>query len=385
MTKINPPNFLKKERETTDNSLITERDKTDESLALLQRKTERETDALVKDDRKNIDEARALNRTETDHDKDIIRQSGDDESLPDKSERQRSVDHLLTEQREWDDASVLAERARMDEVMMMERGQKLDMANLLLGRERNETDENLLLERVKTDHEVEQSKAALLNRDELMAIVSHDLRNPIGSILSYSQLLIEDAKSFEINQELSQLIQIIKRNAETSLRLINDILDMERFAEGKLTLEISSVDLNKLINHTIENLTHIAKEKGISLSADLDLNPVLINCDGDRIMQVIANLMGNALKFTPEGGTIILKLSRNVSGVEISITDSGAGIEKEQLTKIFERYSQINNKDRQGLGLGLYISKMLVEAHHGQLSVKSTVNKGSTFSFSLKN
>ncbi len=388
---------LTQERLETDSSLHSERGRTDESLLDLRKKTERETDEIVKNDRIEADEIRAQNRTSVDQK--LNRQQGRIENnIEVRTEEQKAVTARLEVQRKNDDKSVETERLLMDAVLLRERGLNNEYAFRMLGRDRKLTDDNLLQERNQTDFEagrassrldVEQSqhiqtKAELTTRDEFLAIVSHDLRNPIGAILSGAQILLEDESHENLDKGTRYIVELIKRNAESSLRMISDILDMERVLEGKLQLQLLDHNLNKIIKNSIENMSHAAAAKNILLRAvPSQLHTSAINCDLDRINQVMSNLIGNAIKFTPEGGSITVKVEQCDNEFQISIADTGAGIEESKIDKIFDRYTQLNNKDRRGLGLGLFISKMLIEAHRGKIWVTSELKKGTTFYYSL--
>jgi signal transduction histidine kinase len=385
--------FLKQERGQTDESLTTERGKTDESLLSLRRKTERETDQKVQSGRQEADEARAQSRTEID----LSRETKSSGSSKSKTRDQQNLETSLQDQREFDDNTVVEERSRMDAAIRQERAQKEAVLTKFLDRERGETDENLMLERKQTDSVVTRSanlltaelsshsstKAALTTRDEFLAIVSHDLRNPIGAVVSCADMLLEDAGNADMNNETRHWIEFMKRNAETSLRLIRDILDMERVTEGKLNLRLGEHSIDALLKDAVESSTHAALAKNIFLRALPSSISGGVICDHDRIAQVLSNLVGNALKFTPEGGSVTLKVEEVDSEMRVSVSDSGPGIPEDQQQNIFGRYTQLANKDRRGLGLGLYISKMLIEAHRGKLWVTSVPPGGSTFCFTL--
>lgn len=392
---------LLKERELTDESLVVERDRTDQSLGDLKDRTERETDEKVKGDRQEVDNAKAQHRTETDNEMDaVLREAGSGSFLKNNIiQEQHALEHRLHEQRQSEDNAVGTERVLMDTAIREEREKKSVLLNELLHKERGKTDENLLCERERTDsvaqrhseqlaHEQSlhsQTKAALTTRDEFLAIVSHDLRNPIGTIVSFANLLLNDSSSAQIDAQAKKCIEVIKRNAKTSLRLIGDILDMERFAEGKLELQLAQFDIQDLIKESVESFSRIAAENQILLRAlpSANISAVAI-CDRDRIAQVLSNLIGNALKFTPAGGSVTLSVQQTEKELHISVSDTGPGIPIEQQRRIFDRFAQITNKDRRGLGLGLYISKMLIEAHQGQLRVVSAPGAGSNFSFTLR-
>ncbi len=288
---------------------------------------------------------------------------------------------VLKDEREQTDASLTIERERTDETLAL-----TTIESKVVDRERKVTDQHLLEERVQTDIEVERTKAEITTRDELIAIVSHDLRNPMGTIVTAVATMLETEESASFTPRQLETMKLIVRNAENGLRLIRDILDMERIVEGKLELNRQSHDLSKLVEEVCANYDYLAVSKSIRVVTEMQ--PIVASFDRDRIAQVLSNLLSNALKFTPQGGAVAVstKLVAQNSGqlLSISVSDTGPGIPDDQRKKIFGRYTQLANKDRVGLGLGLYIAKMVVEAHDGRISVSpSSSVVGSTFSVTL--
>jgi|JI10StandDraft_1071094.scaffolds.fasta_scaffold159849_2 signal transduction histidine kinase len=373
-SKITP--VLQQEREQTDISLTVERDKANESLVKAKVKTEQRTDKLVKEDRKEADDKTSTSRTTADN----IRDSRRENINPDIIQVQKKTDDLLVAERIKADTAVEQERLRVDAAISKERQSKDILIEGLLHQEREATDTNLRVERVKADSEVQNAQFKLTTRDEFLAIVSHDLKNPLGAIAMSAEIMMVENKS---NDVLKKRIEAIQRNAQTALRLISDILDMERIAQGKLELQWSKESINEIITEALSGFEGTASLKSITLNNQSDKSDKNISCDKDRVIQILNNLIGNALKFTPEGGCINLKAELHNNDVEVQVTDNGPGIPKEKQNEIFNRMTQLASADRQGLGLGLYISKMLVEAHHGKIWVDSQVGKGSTFHFTL--
>lgn len=372
--------FFKNERKQTDDSLIVERGKTDESFDTYKGKTESETDKAVSKNRLEADEARAQRRSDVD-----------------VMKNQDTKDHRLQNERLSEDSAIKKERSKNDLALEHERGEKERLLGKLVNLEREATDKNLLDERTKTDYETVLSaqlltlekaahldtKSALTTREEFVAIVSHDLRNPIGAILSSVEMLSEDLSKFGIGDDIKQCVEIINRSAQTSLRLISDILDMERITEGKIQLQVAQHRLDEVIRESVESYLHVASAKRITLEALPSSLAGTIQFDRDRIAQILSNIIGNALKFTPEGGSIAVKTEESKTEIKVSVSDTGAGIPETQKNRIFDRFAQLHDKDRRGLGLGLYISKTLVESHGGKLWVVSVPGKGSTFFFTL--
>jgi signal transduction histidine kinase len=385
---------FKRERQQTDDSLFVERGKTDDSFETYKGRAEGKTDSVVKTGRRRADEARMERRDKADVERDL----GDvNSSSPDQNEAQSEC--VIRAERKFEDREIESERSNMDSALSHERGEKERLMTKLLSQERGETDKSLLGERNKTDLEVVRSagvlrveqaahsetRSALTTREELVAIVSHDLRNPIGAILSTSEILLEDESSVGLSDELKKWVEIIKRNAMTSLRLISDILDMERIVDGKIQLQLTKSRMDEILKQTVESYQHVAISNGVTLKVEPFSHREFVTCDRDRISQVLSNLIGNALKFTPKGGAVTVRGQETDNEIEVSVADTGPGIPAEQKGRIFERFAQLGNQDRSGIGLGLYISKTLVESHKGSLRVNSTLGKGSTFSFRIPN
>jgi signal transduction histidine kinase len=165
-------------------------------------------------------------------------------------------------------------------------------------------------------------------------------------------------------------------------RLVNDLLDMVSIEAGKVALLIEANDVRDVLRDTLEAFEPLAQAKGVLLSASAEPSQVLAHFDAGRILQVLANLVSNAIKFTPAAGRISIQCERNGNELRFSVTDTGIGIPAEALHGIFEKFKQVA-KDRRGLGLGLYISKGIVEAHGGQMSAESQLDAGSTFRFTV--
>ncbi len=379
------------ERKQTDKSLDVERGKTDQSFETYKDKAESKTDKIISENRVEADDARSMRRSKSDL---------KNESMPSDiigQKNQHADQQNLHDERKSEDNAIKTERLKNDLAFEHERSENERLLSKIVSLEREATDKNLLKERKKADtervrsaeifdHECKahlETKSALTTREEFVAIVSHDLRNPIGAILSFSEILLEDSSMREINSEAKQYIEIIKRSAESSLRLISDILDMERIEGGKIHLQLAVHNLSDIIIECVEGFRHIAATKKITLKAEEINLKDPINCDKDRLVQVISNLICNAVKFTPQNGAVTVKVEHTESEIKISIVDTGPGVPDEQKNRIFDRFAQLGNKDRRGLGLGLYISKTLVESHNGKIWVISEPNKGSTFCFTL--
>lgn len=221
-------------------------------------------------------------------------------------------------------------------------------------------------------------------KDEFLATLSHELRTPLQAILGWTQMLINGQCS---ESEMQQGLEVIDRNAHAQTRIIEDLLDMNRILSGKVRLDVQRVDLQTTIGEAIDALRPAAQAKRQRIHPLLDpLAPPVLG-DPGRLQQIFWNLLSNAVKFTPPGGVITVALQRVNSHLEISITDTGSGIEADFLPHVFERFRQADSTTTRrhgGLGLGLAIVRHLTELHGGTVRVTSLgENAGATFTVHL--
>lgn len=234
-------------------------------------------------------------------------------------------------------------------------------------------------------HEVEMHRAAVQARDDLVAVVSHDLRTPV-SVVSMQATLLQRFMS-EIPAEGSKRLlasaQTIQRAADRMAALLRDLLDLARIEAGRFELLAVPQPAGQLAHDASELMRSVAEPKGIALQVSAE-SACLVQADAERIFQVFANLIGNAIKFTPEGGLITVGVVETSEGCNFSVTDNGCGMTEEQQDHVFDRYWQATARRQQsGAGLGLYICRGIVEAHGGRIWVNSEPAKGSTFTFFL--
>jgi PAS domain S-box-containing protein len=223
----------------------------------------------------------------------------------------------------------------------------------------------------------DQSQRALRARDEILAIVSHDLRGPLSVIeMGTSSLLQGD------DQRRTTILRMKRAGLRMSV-LIRDLLDVSALEAGRLRMEPTAEGLGPLVSEAIELARPLAEEKRVTLTADVPHADARVVCDHGRIVQVFGNLLGNALKFTNEGGAVALHAIEGEGVVRFAVTDTGAGISEEQLPHLFDRYWQGARSPAGGVGLGLAIAKGIIEAHHGTIHVESKRGEGSTFAFDL--
>ncbi|MDQ3170533.1 MAG: ATP-binding protein [Acidobacteriota bacterium] len=350
-------------REQTDESLRTERAKTDEALAEKQAKLEQEADAVIVQAREVADAVLDDARDKA------------DEHL-DRSDAPNPARATVEKERAREDLALKAERDAADESLERERHETALALAKLLPLERVKTDRYLLTERVRADD-------ALSNRDDFLGIVSHDLRNLLGGIVLSAGALAKGADGHEQGTQILASTARIQRYAARMNRLIGDLLDVAGIDAGRLSISPVPSDVTAVIHETIEMFSGDAAAKHISLEAAPGGPPATVPFDHDRILQVLANLVSNAIKCTDEGGRVILRAERKGDRVLLSVADTGIGIAAEMHAAVFERFWQARDNDRRGLGLGLYISKSIVEAHGGHMRLESAPGEGSTFSFDL--
>ena len=236
----------------------------------------------------------------------------------------------------------------------------------------------IVVEHARLFHEAEQATRA---RDDVLAVVAHDLRNPLNTVTMAVSLMLETTP-IERVQERRQ-VEIVRRAADRMNRMIQDLLDVKRMESGRLTTDVQPEAPAVLINDTLEMLRPLAAGSTITLEPDIKGNLPLVLADAARVQQVLSNLVGNAVKFTPRDGRITVGAEPIDGEVLFSVVDTGPGIPAEQLPHIFGRFWQAKTSDHRGIGLGLAIAKGIVEAHNGRIWVESQVGRGSSFYFTL--
>ncbi|HEY1952113.1 MAG TPA: PAS domain S-box protein [Gemmatimonadaceae bacterium] len=236
----------------------------------------------------------------------------------------------------------------------------------------------VVVEHARLFHEAQQATRA---RDDVLAVVAHDLRNPLNTVTMAVNLMLENTPADRV-QERRQA-EIVRRAADRMNRMIQDLLDVKRMESGRLTVDARAEEPSSLINDTIDMLRPLAAGSTILLDTGIEDKLPSVLADSARIQQVLSNLVGNAVKFTPRDGRVTVCAERHDTEVRFSVIDTGPGIPPEQLPHIFGRFWQAKASDRRGIGLGLAIAKGIVEAHNGRIWVESDVGLGSTFYFTL--
>jgi len=224
-------------------------------------------------------------------------------------------------------------------------------------------------------------------RAEFSAMLAHDIRNPVGLIRGYTELLLDDGELLEAAR-LRQYHERIRATAGVVASLVNNYLDVSRIEAGRFELAMQRVDLAALLRRVVERFEGAAQARAIRFEFSLPefsaARPIVIEGDGLALDRVFANLLNHAFKFTPNGGAIGLTLVCPDTDVVVSLRDTGPGIDAQKLPSLFEKFTRIEVTERQeGLGLGLFIVRELVAAHGGRVEVSSVVGEGGCFSVFL--
>ncbi|HVF33834.1 MAG TPA: ATP-binding protein [Candidatus Saccharimonadia bacterium] len=351
------------ERQQTDRSLRAERAKVDRALED-KASVEQAADEVVHEARTDADAVLQAARDEAD---------GRDDSVDAGIAALSIADARLVQ-----DEALRDERAVADESLRLERAASARALAQLLPLERANTDRYLLTERARSDD-------AVSNRDDFLGMVTHDLRDLLGGIVLSATLLGRGATGNDSREQTQVAAARIQRYAARMNRLIGDLVDVARIDAGKLAVHPTDGDWTALVEEAIESFRPLAAERDLRLETDPEGAPAPLTAvfDHDRMMQVLANLITNAIKFTPLGGQIRIGSVLADDGLHVSVTDTGDGIPAELLEAVFERFRQAGRNDRRGLGLGLYISRQIVEAHGGRIWAESGHGEGSCLRFTL--
>lgn len=226
-------------------------------------------------------------------------------------------------------------------------------------------------------------------KDEFISVTSHDLRTPLTAIKSYLWLTLH-GKAGKLNEKMDFYLGRSYQSAERMLALISDLLDVSRIERGKIELNLEPADLGQVMEMVLDELDSKAMERSINLQLKLPKTKLPeVMLDQERFPEIITNLVGNALKFTPIKGRVTVSATQRKNMVEVSVTDTGVGIGKEDFPKLFSKFGRLDNSYKAiassgGTGLGLYITKSLVQLHGGEIGVVSQLGKGTTFTFTLR-
>ena len=230
----------------------------------------------------------------------------------------------------------------------------------------------------------EKLKEAIEMKSEFISTVSHELRTPMTSIKEGISIVLEGAAG-QINDDQKELLGIAKRNLDRLARLINDVLDLQKLQSGKIGFDMQNNNINEVVEEVYKAMLPSVKEKGLDFLLNLDSTLGKVKFDVDKIIQVLTNLVNNAVKFT-EKGQITIATSKLENAIQVSVSDTGCGMKQEDLPKLFRKFGQLGKGgDRKtgGTGLGLAICKDIIDRHNGKIWAESEAGKGSTFCFTL--
>ncbi|TGC09682.1 sensor histidine kinase [Methanolobus halotolerans] len=246
----------------------------------------------------------------------------------------------------------------------------------------------------KKTHELQRSNDSLISanlklreldrlKTEFLSMVSHELKTPLTAMKTSSEFLLEG----KCNQDTrTQILALINRNVDRQARMVDDLLDISRIESNRMKFEMESVDLREVLDHSIENVHKLSEDKGIGIEVDMPEEVSGVYADKDKLVQVFVNLLNNSLKFTQEGGKITVSAQEKAKDVEVCVMDDGIGIDPEYLEHIFDKFYQIDSTSTRkvgGCGLGLAITRGIVEGMGGSIRAVSEPGNGSTFIFTL--
>jgi signal transduction histidine kinase len=220
-----------------------------------------------------------------------------------------------------------------------------------------------------------KAEQAISARDEVLGVVSHDLRNPVSRVRLAAELMIE---AHELPEGAQRTAAMIVRAADEMNRLIGDLLDVTRIEAGRLSVETGETSLRNILDLLEEAHAPAAKEKGVVWEIERPEEPITLDVDEARILQALGNLVGNAIKFTPAGGKVRIVTQRIGGGLRIGVQDTGPGMDQVELAHVFDRFWQSEAGDRRGAGLGMTIARGIIEAHEGRIRMESEVGAGTT-------
>jgi signal transduction histidine kinase len=222
------------------------------------------------------------------------------------------------------------------------------------------------------------------HKSEFLANMSHELRTPLNAILGFSQVL-EKRLFGELNEKQEEYVEDIRSSGDHLLSLINDVLDLSKVEAGQIELEVAPFSLREAVERGVVMVRERASKNGVALAAEIEPEVQVVSGDERRIRQILFNLLSNAVKFTPAGGRIDVSARLVDEEIQLAVADTGPGIPPEDIDRIFEEFQQTDAgaKQRDGTGLGLALSKRLVELHGGRIWAESEVGVGSRFVFTL--
>ncbi|WP_437318745.1 sensor histidine kinase [Sorangium sp. So ce385] len=308
----------------------------------------------------------------------LIARRFDAELRPLRRELYRSIERLVEHKEFAIEAAYAGERAERAELVLRLYGLLVLLASAGLGIAWYFTRRlGNLYHQVREAREA--ARRAVTARDELMGIVAHDLRNPLSAITLKAARLRRAAGSEQVRQQAESIENVAKRMEQ----LIRTMLDAATLEASKFSVTPAPCAVDDLLRETLELFGPLAESKRVRLEQSVSAPGLVIFAERGRVLQVLSNLVGNALKFTPQGGRVILSVDRDSEAARFGVVDSGPGIPREDLTSIFERFWKVEASGERGTGLGLYIAKGIVDAHGGRIWAESEVGRGTRFYVTL--
>ncbi len=291
---------------------------------------------------------------------------------------------------------VVAARSRRALLALLERGRQHEPPGPLKPpnpRRRGETDVYDYDELTRVNNEMtnlhrdiakQASELEALNqkKNELLGMAAHDMRNPVAAIHAYSELLEADLAS-SLSEEQLDFLTTIKATSKSLLELVNDVLDLATIESGALSLDLEDADLVAVVERGVALNRALSGKTGVTIHMECEQDSATLAIDARKMHQVLDNLLVNALKFSPPGGVIHVKVTRQGKDFIVSVADQGPGIDPEERDRLFLPFQRGNSSETRGSGLGLAICRKIIDGHHGHIWVESERGKGSVFSFSL--
>lgn len=219
-------------------------------------------------------------------------------------------------------------------------------------------------------------------KSDFFSLMSHELRTPLTTIKEGTNIFLEGLEEGEATKKQKKLMTIINEESIRLINLVNSLLDLSKVEAGMMVYNFTQADITLLIKKVTREIEPLSMTKKITVKTEIQDGLPLVKMDSDRILHVLRNLLGNALKFTEDGGQVAMSAEADNKVLKVSVSDTGRGISKDDLNSIFEKYHKVNAKDK-GTGLGLFIVKHFIDAHGGKVWVEETSTQGTTFSFAL--
>ncbi|MDT7603021.1 MAG: hypothetical protein QOF61_1018 [Acidobacteriota bacterium] len=255
--------------------------------------------------------------------------------------------------------------------------------------EKREELERLNRELNDSNRELEEANAKLRElaelKEEFLAVTTHDLRSPL-TVISGVISFFSSGRLGELTPEQQNMVSMMERNTQNLIELVNDLLDSAKIESGTLKLDLAPVTLPALVGETCEAMGTMAREKGVTVDCHFPDDLPKVTADRAKLHRILVNLVSNAVKFTQKGGSVDIRGAREGKMIRVAVSDTGVGVPPQDLARLFDKYEQAGTRAPRretGTGLGLYITRQLVELHGGKISVESMVGKGSTFSFTI--